>query len=524
MAGTHGSAPHACVAMPKTGQRVGENFQGVSSDLVPSRIFHDPSDWDRAPVKVVLLTESAPRNLLVRHRLPTPLRDSYTSPRFLRRRFGIHNGGPRAVTLVTERGQSQELPQRSSGKMKTEIELQLLRAEVAKTLNREVQVSESRMGVHRGWTPTQVNMCTRSLVVSLLAGASLCGLLTAMLPAITGASLVAQTIPVAPDEHAIIVLHDVSGSLPSRPAGWYEAFRRAAIGLVAGDRTWLDQWTPVGASRNLLDSIATALPATIGVSRFGTASVQLPYFSIDMQPSTDRGARADFVERMFPSRDAYREGKTYVDLAKAYTASRLADLGYQVVYLLVLSDFQNDADYTREQSSLINRYETQSLALKHGTPLVLEFKGNTPIRIEILRLASAAPRTPEPTPLGSVTLLRPGSTTPAGPVLFEWRTFSGAATYELVIRAARLGMSAPPPITLSGTSREIPRLSAGRYSWSVTAKGASQSPIARGERSLTVQGGGVVGTILLLVLVFGGVTAGVVWYIRRRRQAAVGGA
>jgi hypothetical protein len=333
----------------------------------------------------------------------------------------------------------------------------------------------------------------------------------------------------AQDESAVVVLVDVSGSIAQRPSGWYEALRNAAEGIVTGSQDWRSKWKFQGKSA-LLDSIAALHATQFAIVPFGTASASSPYFTLSSRPAPSALARGQQLLQRFPPASAFRQGKTFVSLAQATIADQLDAQGISSAYVIVLSDFQQDADLTAGQRELTARYETASLPFRAGEMLSAQLGAAPAVDLRIVRLVrngssaatTARPASPTGKPTSSVSggdgirLLRPGSVVVAGPVTFVWTTVAGAATYALQLRRDG-GRGNPQQFIIPATSKVVPNLTSGDYQWTLTARTSGLSTLASRSGRLEVRSDGSVGGAVLAVLVIVGSVAGAVWYLRRRR-------
>lgn len=330
---------------------------------------------------------------------------------------------------------------------------------------------------------------------------------------------------------AVVLLYDLSGSIASRPSGWHDALRRGIGGVLGGDHDGLMEWSVVSsqqeASGGWLDSIARLGPVDFGVMRFGTASAQPPYFSIDWASSQTVTGRVARALAGFPPAGHFRQSRTYVKLAQAVAVQEMALRGYTEAYLVVESDFIQDAPTTTEQTLLVNRLLGSGLGLRPDARVaVLQLNADPKLVISVFRYRAGAVRPPPPPPVGGappppgtaapqMRLLRPLGSAAAGDVVFAWSAVTGASSYSIEV-------SAPPrprrSATATGTSLRM-RLAAGRYAWTVVARQGGRE-LARGQATFEIRDSVPVGLLVALVVIAAGAVVGLrAWKIRRAKKA-----
>lgn len=337
------------------------------------------------------------------------------------------------------------------------------------------------------------------------------------------ASSMSPAHAVTPQDPAIVVLYDVSGSIGSRPPGWHEALGRAAEGLLSGSSRWREQWVITG-DRALLEAVAPTAVAHFGILRFGTAAPDSPFFTVSVRPRVERDERVRLAREAFPPPDSFHQQRTYVRLAQAVAAKAASQEGARVAYLVVLSDFLRDDSYTPEQAALVDSFETGVSPLRETGSLGGRFRSDPNLAFRIIRLeardSQPPPPPPPPPPATGIQLLRPLSSVRAGDVEFAWTQVPGALTYLLELRRVdrrSTPASGLPP--LSGTSHVVRNLSPGRYRWAVTARNASLQQIARSEQSLMVEGeSNPLGALLFAALLVGATAVALLLYRRRKAR------
>jgi len=334
----------------------------------------------------------------------------------------------------------------------------------------------------------------------------------------------------------VVVLIDVSGSVAKRREGWYEKLREAGGGLLSGSRQWRGDWTMDGDS-STLDSIGALGASRFAVLPFGEVSKATPFLDIKLESAQSSDDRARRFSTVFPARTRFNDDKTFIRLAQSSAAEALYADSVDSGYLVVLSDYEQDASLNDSQRKLTVRFETGSLGLRDaGRTVSAQLHDNTAIEIRVVRLIGRSRGVRGGCPPSvtvalppvrrDIRLLRPGSSVQRnadGSVRFEWEPVAGASTYllELVRQNSSRDQRR---ITVAVPRALVKDLASGDFRWTVTARSASLQPIATASRVLTMTGVGTGGlATAVIVAAFAAVVAAAVWILRRRRLRASGG-